>query len=375
MAGGLGERLKQEGRRLGFDLIGVAPAVAPPGYPSFLSWLEAGHAAGMDYLHRACSLRSHPGRLLEGVRSVVMAGIVYGRPAEREPGPTEGKVARYARGQDYHPLLWRGLESLLDWIRREIPDAQGRAIADSAPLLERDFARLAGLGWIAKNSMLIHPRAGSFTVLGALLLDVEIEPDRPFELDHCGTCTRCLDACPTGAFVGPGQLDARKCISYWTIEHKGPIPDPIAEDLDGWVFGCDVCQDVCPWNRKAPAGRRPELQPAQDLDPPDLLRWLTLSPEEFRARFKPTALWRTRRPGLIRNAALVLGSNRVEEAVPALVGLLEDPDEGIRAAATWALARIDSEEARRALDGRAGAVTTPLNLPFIEPTISAAKGE
>ncbi len=176
-------------------------------------------------------------------------------------------------------------------------------MADTAPLLERDFARLAGLGWIGKNTMLIDRRLGSFTVLGALLVDVELRPDEPHHASHCGTCTRCLDACPTDAFDGPYRLDARKCISYWTIEHRGPIPDEFADRLDGWVFGCDVCQDVCPWNRKAPPGREPALEPRPEWTHPDLIELLARDPAELSRALKGTALSRAKRAGLLRNAA------------------------------------------------------------------------
>src|SRR3954469_23103586 len=244
----LTRRLKAEATRLGFDQVGIAPAVAPPGYPRFLDWLAAGHAAGMGYLERRAGARAHPDHVLEGARSVVVVSFVYGRSEPAEPGPTQGRVARYARGADYHEVLWRRLEALLAWLRAERPDVAGRAVADTAPLLERDFARLAGLGWIGKNTMLIDRRLGSFTVLGALLVDVELRYDEPMERGPCGTCTRCLDACPTDAFAAPYQLDARRCLSYWTIEHRGPIPDEFAGQLGDWAFGCDVCQDVCPWN-------------------------------------------------------------------------------------------------------------------------------
>jgi epoxyqueuosine reductase len=350
--------LKTEALRLGFDRVGVAPAVAPPGYSRYLDWLAAGHAAGMTYLETNGPLRAHPDRLLDGVRSVVMVSLVYGRPDPTVPAPTQGKVARYARGGDYHERLWRPLEALLEWLRQFRPDVQGRAIADSAPLLDREFARIAGLGWFGKNTMLIDCRLGSFTVLGALLVDVELDPDPPQDRGHCGTCTRCLDACPTDAFAAPYVLDARRCISYWTIEHRGPIDDTMADRLDGWVFGCDVCQDVCPWNRKAPAGRAPELQPRPELSHVDLLAWLARDPADFGASIKGTALARARRSGLLRNAALILGTRHVVEAVPALAGRLDDPDPVVRGAAAWALRRIDTPEARSAL-ARAGAGEPP----------------
>jgi epoxyqueuosine reductase len=333
-------RLKSEAIRLGFDFVGVAPAVAPPGYPDYLGWLDSDSAAGMSYMHTQAGPREHPERILPGVRSVIVTGCVYGKPSPA-PSATQGKVARYAQGGDYHDLLWRRLESLLAWLRAERPGTEGRAVADSAPLMERDFARLAGLGWIAKNTMLIQPKLGSFTVLGALLVDVELTPDEPFTADRCGTCTRCLDACPTQAFDGPYRLDARRCISYWTIEHRGPLPDEAADALDGWAFGCDVCQDVCPWNRKAPTGREPALAPREEWVNPDLLEWLDCEPADWSARLKGTALKRAKRAGLVRNAALILGTRREHAAVPALTRLLEDEDPTIRGAASWALHRIN----------------------------------
>ncbi|MBX6312396.1 MAG: tRNA epoxyqueuosine(34) reductase QueG, partial [Isosphaeraceae bacterium] len=322
--------------------------------PHYLDWLRKGHLAGMAYMERQAEARAHPDHVLDGVRSVVVAGFVYGRPEPVADDPKRGRVARYARGGDYHELLWRRLEALLSWLQQERPGTRGRAIADTAPLLERDFARLAGLGWIGKNTMLIHRRLGSFTVLGALLVDAELRPDEPQETSHCGTCTRCLEACPTGAFVGPYELDARKCISYWTIEHKGMIPEAFADQLHGWAFGCDICQEVCPWNRKAPPGREPDLEPQSDWTNPDLVAWLSAEPAVFRKALKGTALSRAKRGGLLRNAALILGQRRVIEAVPALIERLRDEDPIVRDAAAWALRQIDTDEARAALAAAEG---------------------
>lgn len=350
MESDLTARLKAEAFRLGFDQVGIAAAVSPPSYPHYLDWLEAGHAAGMGYLERQAEARAHPDRLLEGVRSVVVASFVYGRPAPEPTEPTQGKVARYARAADYHEIFWRRLEALLDWLKSERPGLRGRAVADTAPLLERDFGRRAGLGWVGKNTMLINRRLGSFTLLGGLLLDLELEYDPPHESSHCGTCTRCLDACPTDAFQGPYQLDARRCISYWTIEHKGAIPDEVAGQLDGWVFGCDVCQDVCPWNRKAAAGKEPTLDPGETWTHPNLLDWLTEDPAAFSKSIKRTALSRAKRSGLLRNAAAVVGASGATAAVPALAGLLDDPAPLIRASVAHALGQIASDEAIQALE-------------------------
>ena len=348
----LARRLKGRALALGFDRVGIAPAQAPPGYPHFLAWLDAGRGAGMGYLADHAGARAHPGAILEGVRSVVMASLVYGG---RSGQPAVGKVARYARGADYHTALRGRLELLAEWLRDEAPGVSARAVVDTAPLMERDFARLAGLGWIGKNTMLIDRKLGSFTVLGALLVDADLEPDAPHASSHCGTCTRCLDACPTGAFDGPYRLDARRCISYWTIEHQGPIPDAAAGELHGWAFGCDVCQDVCPWNRKAPAARIPEFAPRPEWEAPDLVEWLTRSKWRWKRLLTNSALRRAGRSGLVRNTALTLGVAGRVDAVPALAARLADPKEDptIRHAAAWALGRIDAPEARAALDAHA----------------------
>ncbi len=350
----LTEHLKAEARRLGFDDVGIAPAVTPPGYPDFLRWLAAGRQAGMGYIERHAAQRSHPRSVFEGVRSVVDVSVVDGRDdGQATPaGVTQGKIAQYARGLDYHGVLRQKLEALLGWLRAEIPGASGRGVVDTAPLLERDFARLAGLGWIGKNTMLISRRLGSFTFLGALLVDVELAYDRPHETNHCGSCTRCLDACPTEAFVGPYELDSRRCISYWTIEHRGMMPDAPASQLDGWVYGCDICQDVCPWNRKAPPGRFTEFEARPEWTAPDLVDWLDRDQVHWTAILRESAERRSRRAGLLRNAALVLGSRRLTAAVAPLAARLDDPDEDslVRASAAWALGQIGGDEAAASLD-------------------------
>ena len=350
----LTDRLKAEALRLGFDDVGIAPAVSAPGYSGFLQWLEAGRHAGMEFMNRHAASREHPRNVLEGVRSVVVVSIVYGQrdPDTEPPSSTKGKVARYARGGDYHRVLWDKLETLLAWVHTEFPTIRGRAVVDTAPLLERDFARLAGLGWIGKNTMLISRRLGSFTFLGALLIDAELAYDAPHHPDHCGTCTRCLDACPTQAFVGPYELDAGRCISYWTIEHRGVLADHEAAALDGWVFGCDICQDVCPWNRKAPPSHLPEFDARAEWTNPDLIEWLTMDAAQWKARLSGTALARAKRVGLVRNAALVLGTRGSGEAIEPLAALLDDSSEdpSVRASAAWALGRIGTIRALSALE-------------------------
>jgi epoxyqueuosine reductase len=338
-------RIKEQAHRLGFELAGIAPAADADGFAHLQKWLAQGFAGEMDYMHRHGDARGHPESILPNVRSVVMVGINYKQQAADSVLSTQysvhtGRVSCYASGDDYHDVLRGKLKSLLAWIQEQVPGAHGRAVIDTAPLLERDFARRAGLGWFGKNTMLIDKKLGSYFFLGALLLDLELPADEPFSTSHCGTCTRCLDACPTDAFVGPNQLDARRCISYLTIELRGAIPEELRQPMGDWIFGCDVCQEVCPWNRKAPAGREPALQPNVTGMLVDLLELLELSDDDFRRRFRHTAIWRTKRAGLLRNAAIALGNLGDAKALPVLERALGDSEPVIREAAAWAIERI-----------------------------------
>jgi len=322
----------------------------------------------MRYLDRQAKARRHPEAVFGPVRSLVVVGMNYkpadapagavGVPCFRRPAdpdaykasvggesmppnlPLTGKIARYARGADYHELLWRRLDDLLAYVQEQVPACQGRGVVDTAPLLERDFARRAGLGWFGKNTMLLHKHLGSYFVLGALLLDLALRPDPPHSAQHCGTCTACLDACPTGAFTGPWNLDARRCISYLTIELRGPIPAELREPMGDWVFGCDVCQEVCPWNRKAPAAAQPAFQEVHPSGRIELVELLEMREEEFRRRFRHSPLWRPRWSGMRRNAALALGNLGDPEALPALERAASEADEVVREAARWALSRL-----------------------------------
>jgi epoxyqueuosine reductase len=212
-----------------------------------------------------------------------------------------------------------------------------RGVVDTAPLLEREFAQLAGLGWAAKNTMLISPKQGSWFLLAALLLDQPLEHDTPFEGYHCGTCTACLDACPTDAFVQPGKMDATRCISYLTIEHRSPIPIELRSKMDNWILGCDICQEVCPWNRKAAVSSEPTFQPREDFNPLSLHELFWLTDDQFRARFRKTPLWRPRRRGILRNAAIALGNRPSTENLEPLTRGLGDPEPLVRGASAWAL--------------------------------------
>lgn len=345
--------LTAEARRIGFDLVGVAPAVSPPGLPKLHEWLRAGFAGEMLYLSRREAAYEHPRNVSPSVRSVVMLAMNYRTEEPRPTEANEGRVARYAWGTtDYHDLLREKLRQLSDFLHKQRPGCTTRGVVDTAPLLERDFARLAGLGWFGKNTMLIHKRAGSWLLLAGLLTDIELEADAPHETSHCGTCTRCLDVCPTDAFPEPYVLDARKCISYLTIELKTSIPLALREGVGEWLFGCDLCQDVCPWNRKAPRSDEPAFVPQPDLDPADGVDLLRMTREEFEARFAKTPLARPGFDGLRRNAAIVLGNRGDSSAIPVLIESLQDSAPLVRGAAAWSLGKLGGDDARAALVAR-----------------------
>lgn len=338
-------RLKRRAEELGFALSGIAPATDADGFGRFEAWLDRGFAGAMSYLPKLREERRHPRGVLDDVRSVLMVGLEYqagvpepGPPSDPEPVPA-ARVAAYAAGPDYHRFIWDRLNALAAWLDEQVPGSRTEAVADTAPLLERDFARRAGLGWVGKNTMLINTRRGSFYFLGAVLTTIELSPDPPSNASHCGTCTACLDACPTQAFPEPYVLDARKCISYLTVELRSDIPLELREPMGNWLYGCDVCQDVCPWNRNA--GRRAVTFPHDPnlvrLDPVELLG---LDADAFRTRFKKTSLFRNRRAGLLRNAAIVLGNTGDERAIPTLERALADPEKMIRDAAAWAISNI-----------------------------------
>jgi len=334
-------RIKELAVTLGFELVGIAPAVEADGFARLQDWLARGYSGEMTYLSNHGDARRHPESILPDVRSVVMVGISYKPTADSlRPTSNHGRVSCYAGGFDYHDVIRDKLKQLLTAIQIEAPGTQGRAVIDTAPLLERDFARRAGLGWFGKNTMLIDTKLGSYFFLGALLLDLALPIDAPFATTHCGTCTRCLDACPTDAFVAPYQLDARRCISYLTIELRGPIDDSLRPLMDDWIFGCDICQEVCPWNRKAPPGREEKLQANVTALALDLIELLSLDDAGFRERFRHTPIWRTKRSGLLRNAAIALGNIGDANALPVLERAANDIESIVREAASWAMERI-----------------------------------
>lgn len=349
----LSSHIKAAGREIGFDLVGIAPAVTPVGFSRLQHWLEQGFAGEMQYLPRREAAYRHPDHVMKDVRSVVVVALNYKTVEPQPTGPNEGRVAQYAWGTgDYHTVLREKLQQLADKLHELSPGCRTRTAVDTAPLLERDFAQLAGLGWFGKNTMLINKWKGSYLFLGALLTDVELDYDAPHETSHCGTCTRCLEVCPTNAFPEPYVLDARRCISYLTIELTSQIPADRRTGVGDWLFGCDLCQDVCPWNRKSPATTLPEFLPQSDLNPASALELLQMTEAEFDERFRDTPLSRPGWTGMRRNAAIVLGNYGNESAIPALITALNDLAPILRDAAAWALGQLGKEPAAAALQAR-----------------------
>ena len=342
--------LKSAAAQLGFARSGACPAVGPAGLVRFDEWLAAGYAGEMRYLPDRRTAYEHPRHVLDSVRSVLVLAFDYRtvEPSMSQPG--QGRVSRYAWGSDYHDLVHERLQRLREHCLALAPAAQVRGVIDTAPLLERDLAQLAGLGWIGKNTLLLNKQAGSYFFLAALLTDLELDYDLSHEADHCGTCTACLDACPTDAFVAPYVLDARRCISYLTIESRQPIPRELREEMGDWLFGCDVCQEVCPWNRHAPKVDEPALQPLGGQTTVELTSLFELDDEAFRRRFRHTPLWRPKRRGILRNAAIVLGNRPTPLAVDALIRGLNDHEPLVRGACAWALGRQSGERSRNALE-------------------------
>ena len=326
-------------RECGFELAGVSSALPSSEAHTFEEWIAAGMAASMRYLtdHRA-DLRRDPRALLPSAQSIVCVGKLYKQPE------TVPHIARYAIVPDYHEAMKTDLEALAQRLQGVMGPFEYRCFVDTAPLLERTYARQAGLGWIGRNTCLINQELGSWLFLGEILTSLPLEPNTP-PPDRCGTCTRCIDACPTEALLPGGLrtvLDSTRCISYYTIEHRGEVPEAMREGLGDWIFGCDICQDVCPWNRKAPETSDPACTSAIKEESLDRLALLT--PEEFRVRFRDTPVWRTKYSGFLRNVAIAMGNSRDKRYEPVLTRLAASEDSVVAAHANWALARLEVSE-------------------------------
>jgi epoxyqueuosine reductase len=360
--------------RLGFSLVGISLPEPPVHFSAFVHWLAAGRQAGMGYLagERSLTHRADPRQILPEARAVLSVGLPYSLPASAPAGPGQGRVAAYAWGADYHNVLPGRLQSLVTTLEAHVGRIIGqRAYTDTGPILERDLAQQAGLGWIGKNTCLIHPRLGSYFLLGELLLDVDLEPDAPLTHDFCGSCRRCIEACPTQCILPDRTIDAGRCISYLTIENKGSIPPDLRPALGNWVFGCDICQEVCPWNlRFARQAPDPDLAARPETPTPDLREELALTPTDFNRKFKGSPIQRPHRRGYLRNVAVAMGNLADPSLVPALTqALLSDPEPLVRGHAAWAFGRIATPPARSGLDRALKAETEPAVLAEIRAAL------
>ncbi len=344
-------QLKARALALGFDAVGVTSVSPLEAQAHYEAWLAAGRHGEMRWLandkHR--QRREHPELLLREIRAVLCVALCY--PPERDEALTErlGRIARYAAGEDYHSIMKDKLYALECWIRTVLfPGSGSLWYSDTGAILERGWAERAGLGWIGKHSGLLSRTLGSGFLLGEVLIDRELEPDAPLAHEHCGTCTRCIQACPTLAIVAPYQVDARRCISYLTIEHKGAIPRELRRAVGDWIFGCDLCQDACPWNRFAPPAREARLH-ARALEGWSLERFLELDESTFRTLFADSPIRRADRAGFVRNVCVALGNRRQQGAIaPLLRRLAEDEAPVVRGHAAWALGEIATDRALEA---------------------------
>ncbi len=339
------ELARRLGRSIGFDLVGFARAAPVATAAHYRDWLAAGYGGSMAYLARHADLRADPRGLLENARSVIATAVSYRRPEIEHgaPGALSGRVAQYARGADYHAVMRRMLRRLISDLRTHLEEPfEAREFVDTGPLLERALGAAAGLGWIGKNTLLLHQRLGSFVFLGEIVTDLELAPD-PLQTDHCGTCTRCLEACPTGAFAAPRVLDSTRCIAYLTIEHRSAFSQDAQRATSEWVFGCDVCQDVCPFNADAPAATQPEIAAERIPARLDLPKLAALTPRDYRALVRDTAADRANRSMWRRNALAALGNAGFENPTgqerrrAALTAAVSDPDRRVAGAARQAL--------------------------------------
>ncbi|MCS6951060.1 MAG: tRNA epoxyqueuosine(34) reductase QueG [bacterium] len=341
------EEIRQRALSLGFDLVGFAPVLTPAHALFFRKWLEQGFQGEMSYLARSADARCDLQQVLPGAKSAVVVGLNYA-PAVSPvtDDPTRGVFARYALGDDYHEVMQQKLEQLVAFIRQQYPDCRAKIYVDAGPVLERDLAWRAGIGWFGKNTMLINTRLGSYFFLGEILLDIELDYDHP-TFGGCGKCNRCIEACPTGAIVAPYVLDARRCISYLTIELRSAIPEELRPPMGNRIFGCDICQEVCPFNQPRPHAplrsaptREPRFAPREVTLAPRLVDLLRLGEQDFREQFRRSPVKRAKWRGFRRNVAVALGNSRDQNAVPVLQEQLEhEEDPMVREHLQWALER------------------------------------
>ena len=356
MANTLTERIQSRAQALGFELVGITPATESQTIQRYREWIDNGYAGEMAYLERHLPLKADTRRLLQEAKSVISLAMNYytvDPPNEHLNDPSCGQISRYAWGDDYHDLIRERLILLVDYIRSTAEtEIKSRVFVDSGPVLEREFAQKAKLGWIGKNTNLINWRSGSWYFLAEVLVNLELEYANASLRGSCGTCTKCIEACPTDAIVEPNWLDSRLCISYLTIELRDSIPKELRPQMGNLIFGCDICQEVCPWNSKAKPTSEPAFYPRDGNFSPELLSLVNLTPTEFSRRFKGSPIKRAKRKGFLRNVLVAIGNWGSRSAVPSLEKAILDDEPLIRGHAAWALGQIGGQNAKQVLENR-----------------------
>ena len=352
----LTQQIQAHANELGFELVGVTPAAHSETIARYREWIENGYAGKMHYLEKHLSLKTDVRQLLAEAKSVISLAMNYytlDPPKALAQDPGRGQISRYAWGDDYHELIRERLLELVTFIKQTAEsELKTRVCVDTAPIIEREYAQKAGIGWIGKNTNLIHWRSGSWYFLAEVLVNIVLESDTPELRGSCGTCTRCIEACPTDAIIEPNLLDSRRCISYLTIELKESIPKTLRPEIGNWIFGCDICQEVCPWNSKAVSTTETGFQPRDGNLTPKLLSLVGMTQEEFSRRFKGSPIKRAKRKGFLRNVLVAIGNWGTQRAVPALKDALADDEPLVRSHAAWALGRIGGDAAKRTLQKR-----------------------
>ena len=366
--------LQEKAIELGFDLIGAIPVSRSKTIEIYNAWIKKGYAGSMNYLERHAEFKEDPRKLLPQTISLLALGFNYKtvEPSDESLNPEIGRISRYAWGDDYHELIRSKLNILEEYLCKELNAGKiSRSFVDSGPVLEREVAQRAGLGWVGKHTNLINWKKGSWFFLAELLVDTKLDTDIPFTRVDCGSCQICIKACPTKAIISERTLDARRCISYLTIELKGSIPTEMRSKIDNLIFGCDICQEVCPWNLEVPQSEEKSLFPRSENVAPKLVELMSLDKQGFLKRFKNSPIKRAKRRGFLRNVAIALGNWGNVQAIPALSLGLEDEEILVRIHSAWALGQINDSEAKMTLEKARKNEKNPEVLEEIESALNS----
>ena len=366
----LNSRIKREARKLGFSQAGIASVYSVPHYDFFLKWLGDGCHGEMSYLFRQAPKRKDPRLAFSEARSILVLAMNYFPGEKFSDSPLKGRISRYAWGKDYHGVIHERLEKLLLFIQKEESTAKGSCYVDTGPVMEKAWGAQTAVGWMGKHTNLISRQRGSWFFLGVILLNIPLEPDSQVR-NYCGTCNRCIEACPTGAIVAPYILDARICVSYLTIEYRGSIPRHLRHLIGNKIFGCDECQETCPWNRFARKTSEKCFSPGEGYEMPDLIPLVGITPGEFEQRFKKSPIYRATRDGFVRNVVTALGNSGKHEAIPVLEKALLDSSPLVRASSAWALGAISRDLAGEILLKAQKRENNPLVLEEIRSVLSS----